>query len=64
MEDRVLADLAAAGFDDVTVAQARVMARRTEVAVQEEWTRHLGRRNAARLHELLIQLREVTDPYI
>src|SRR6185295_10245299 len=27
MEDRVLADLAAAGFDDVTVAQARVMAR-------------------------------------
>ena len=27
MEDRVLGDLAAAGFDDVTVAQARVFAR-------------------------------------
>ena len=27
MEDRVLADLAAAGFDDITVAQARVLAR-------------------------------------
>src|SRR3954463_3441121 len=27
MEDRVLADLAAAGFDDITLAQARVFAR-------------------------------------
>jgi DNA-binding MarR family transcriptional regulator len=27
MEDRVLADLVAAGFDDVTIAQARVLAR-------------------------------------
>jgi len=27
MEDRVLADLAAAGFDDITVAQARIFAR-------------------------------------
>src|SRR3954451_20989914 len=27
MEDRVLRDLAAAGFDDITVAQARVFAR-------------------------------------
>ena len=126
MEDRVLADLAAAGFDDVTVAQGRVMARvsakgtrltdlaeqarvtkqtatfmvdqleragyvrrvpdptdararlvvfaerglaalavarRTEAAVQEEWTRHLGRRTTARLHQILTQLREITDPY-
>ena len=126
MEDRVLADLAAAGFDDVTVAQARVLARvsskgtrvtdlaerarvtkqtvtftvgqleragyvrrvpdpvdararlvvfadrglaaqqvarRTEVTVQEEWTRHLGRRATARLHQILTQLREITDPY-
>jgi DNA-binding MarR family transcriptional regulator len=126
MEDRVLADLAAAGFDDITVAQARVLARvgangtrltdlaeqarvtkqtatfmvdqleragyvhrvpdpsdararlvtfadrglaaqeiarRTEVVVQEEWTRHLGRRTTARLHEILTQLREITDPY-
>jgi DNA-binding MarR family transcriptional regulator len=126
MEDRVLADLAAAGFDDVTVAQARVLARvgsqgtritdlaerarvtkqtvtfmvdhleragyvrrvpdpldararlvvfadrglaarevarRTEVVVQDEWTRHLGRRATARLHQILTRLREITDPY-
>lgn len=126
MEDRVLADLAAAGFDDVTVAQARVLARvaskgtrltdlaeqarvtkqtvtfmvdqleragyvrrvpdpadararlvtfaerglaakrvarRTEAAVQEEWTRHLGRRTTERLHDILSRLREITDPY-
>lgn len=126
MEDRVIADLAAAGFDDVTVAQGRVMARvsakgtrltdlaekaritkqtasflvdqlekagyvrrvpdpadararlvifadrglaalevarRTEVAVQQEWTNHLGKRTTARLHQILTQLREVTDPY-
>jgi DNA-binding MarR family transcriptional regulator len=125
MEDRVLADLAAAGFE-ITVAQARVLARvgakgtrvtdlaeqarvtkqtvvfmvdqleragyvrrvpdpsdararlvifadrglaaqevarRTEVVVQEEWTRHLGRRTTARLHQILTQLREITDPY-
>jgi DNA-binding MarR family transcriptional regulator len=126
MEDRVLADLAAAGFDDLTVAQGRILARvagkgtrvtdlaeqarvtkqtvvstidqlvragyvrrvpdptdararlvtfaerglaaqqvarRTETLVQEEWTRHLGRRDIARLHQLLTRLREVTDPY-
>lgn len=126
MEDRVLADLAAAGFDDITVAQARVLARvgangtrltdladqarvtkqtatfmvdqlqragyvqrvpdpsdararlvtfaarglaaqevarRTEVVVQDEWTRHLGRGTTARLHQILTQLREITDPY-
>jgi len=126
LEDRVLADLVAAGYDDITLAQARVMARvsakgtrvtelaeqarvskqtvtftvdqleragyvrrvvdpldararlvvfadrglaaqqvarRTEAIVQEEWTRHLGRRATARLHELLTQLREITDPY-
>jgi DNA-binding MarR family transcriptional regulator len=127
MEDRVLADLAAAGYDDVTIAQGRVLARvdakgtrlsdlaerarvtrqtatfmvdqleragyvrrvpdptdararlvvfderglaaqrvarRTEAALQEEWTRHLGRRATARLHQLLTQLREITDPYL
>ena len=126
MEDRVLDDLAAAGFDDVTVAQARVLARvgakgtrvtdlaeqarvskqtvtfminqlersgyvrrvpdptdararlvvfadrglaagqvarRTEIAVTEEWTQHLGKRATARLHETLTRLREITDPY-
>jgi hypothetical protein len=39
------------------------VARRTEVAVQEEWTRHLGPRATARLHQILTQLREITDPY-
>jgi DNA-binding MarR family transcriptional regulator len=126
MEDRVLADLATAGFDDITVAQARVMARvgangtrltelaeqarvtkqtatfmvdqleragyvhripdptdararlvtfadrglvaqeiarRTEVVIQDEWTRHLGHRTTTRLHQILTQLREITDPY-
>ena len=126
MEDRVLRDLAAAGFDDVTPAQARVfarlgakgsritelaeqarvtkqtagflvdqleragyvrrepdptdararlvvmaerglaaveVARRTEAEVQAEWTRHLGRRRTAQLHESLARLREITDPY-
>lgn len=126
MEERVLADIAAAGFDDVTVAQGRILARvgakgtriteiaeqarvakqtvtfmvdqleragyvrrvpdptdararlvvladrglaaqqvarRTEITVSEEWTRHLGRRATARLHEALTRLREITDPY-
>ena len=31
--------------------------------LQEEWTRHLGRRTTARLHQILTQLREITDPY-
>jgi DNA-binding MarR family transcriptional regulator len=42
---------------------AREVARRTEVVVQQEWTRHLGRRTTARLHQILTQLREITDPY-
>ena len=42
---------------------AKEVARRTEVAVQDEWTRHLGRRATARLHQLLTQLREITEPY-
>ena len=126
MEDRVLRDLAAAGFDDVTAAQGRIfarigpkgtrvgdlaeqarvtkqtagflvdqleragyvrrepdptdararlvviaerglaaveVARRTEIEVQAEWTRHLGRRAAVQLQQALSRLREITDPY-
>jgi DNA-binding MarR family transcriptional regulator len=126
MEDRVLRDLAAAGFDDITQAQARVfarigpkgtritelaeharvtkqtagflvdqleragyvrrdpdptdararlvviaerglavveVARRTEAAVQAEWTTHLGRRATAQLEQTLTRLREIADPY-
>jgi hypothetical protein len=42
---------------------AQQVARRTEVAVQEEWIRHLGRRATARLHQILTRLREIIDPY-
>src|SRR4051812_11692979 len=126
MEDRVLRDLAEAGFDDITVAQGRVfarigpkgtrvsdlaeqarvtkqtagflvdqleragyvrrlpdptdararlvvpaergmaaieVARRTEIDVQAEWTRHLGKRATAQLHATLTSLRDITDPY-
>lgn len=126
MEERVLHDITAAGFDDITAAQARIfarvgphgtrvgelaeaahvtkqtagflvdqleragyvrrvpdptdararlvviverghaaveVARRTEAAVQVEWTAHLGRRATVQLHQALTRLREITDPY-
>ncbi|WP_233517790.1 MarR family winged helix-turn-helix transcriptional regulator [Geodermatophilus marinus] len=126
MEARVLAGLAAAGFDDLTPAQGRIaarvgpdgtrltdlaaqalvtkqtaghlvdqlertgyvrrvpdptdararlvrlaergeaalaVARRVEVAVEAEWTAHLGEEDAARLRAILTRLREVTDPW-
>ena len=31
--------------------------------VEDEWRRHLGRRNLDRLRELLDRLRQITDPY-
>lgn len=49
-------------FADRGIA-AQEVARRTEVVVQEKWTRHLGRRATVRLHETLTRLREITDPY-
>ncbi|MEI2774588.1 MAG: MarR family transcriptional regulator [Tetrasphaera sp.] len=124
-EDHVFAALAAAGFDDITRAQGRLLAgideagtrllvlagrariakqtavvlvdrleangyvervrdpsdgrarlvrltdrgmallphaRAAEEAVEEAWTTHLGRRDAARLHELLMRLRALADP--
>ena len=39
------------------------VALRTEAAVQAEWTRYLGRRATAQLHQTLTHLREITDPY-
>jgi hypothetical protein len=39
------------------------VARRTEAAVQAEWTRYLGRRATVQLHRTLSRLREITDPY-
>jgi hypothetical protein len=39
------------------------VARRTEAAVQAEWTRSLGRRATVQLHRTLSRLREITDPY-
>jgi DNA-binding MarR family transcriptional regulator len=126
MESRVLQDLAAAGFGDITAAQGRIfarldpggtritdlaeraqvtkqtagflvdqleragyvrrvpdprdararlvqiaergwaaveIARRTEAAVEAEWTNHLGRASATQLRRSLTRLREITDPY-
>jgi DNA-binding MarR family transcriptional regulator len=126
MENRVLQDLAAAGFGDVTAAQGRIfaridpdgtrvtdlaeraqvtkqtagflvdqlermgyvsrvpdlrdararlvqiaergraataVARRTEAAVEAEWTHHLGQASAVQLRQSLTRLREITDPY-
>ncbi len=126
METRVLQDLAAAGFGDITAAQGRIfarldpggtrvtdlaeraqvtkqtagflvdqleragyvrrvpdprdararlvqiaergwaaveIARRTEAAVEAEWTTHLGRASATQLRRSLTRLREITDPY-
>jgi DNA-binding MarR family transcriptional regulator len=39
------------------------IARAEEAALLEEWTRHLGARRMAQLHEILRSLREITDPY-
>src|ERR1700759_4617807 len=126
MENRVLQDLAAAGFGDITAAQGRVfaridpdgtrvtdlaeraqvtkqtagflvdqlervgyvrrvpdprdararlvqiaergqaateVARRTEAAVEAEWTAHLGEEATTQLRHALARLRDITDPY-
>ena len=38
-------------------------ARQAEAAVQDEWTRHLGKTATAQLRRALTRLREITDPY-
>ena len=44
--------------------QAAVQAARAvEQEVEEEWTAHLGERDTRRLRDILLRLREVTDPY-
>lgn len=40
------------------------IARAEEAAIEEEWTRHLGRRRMAQLRDALTALREITDPYL
>jgi DNA-binding MarR family transcriptional regulator len=45
-------------------AAVREVARATEVAVEAEWTAHLGPRAAEQLRRGLTRLREVTDPYL
>ena len=39
------------------------VAREVEVAVEREWTAHLGPDRMAALHDALVALREITDPY-
>ncbi|GII30634.1 MarR family winged helix-turn-helix transcriptional regulator [Planotetraspora mira] len=39
------------------------VARMAEAEVEAEWTRHLGRRDAAHLRRALTRLREIADPY-
>jgi DNA-binding MarR family transcriptional regulator len=42
---------------------AAAVARRAELEVEGEWTRHLGRQSATQLRRALTRLREITDPY-
>lgn len=44
------------GWEMVLVARGAVR------EVEAEWAAHLGRRDAARLHEVLLRLRSVVDP--
>ena len=107
-EMRLMAHLAGSGYDDLTLAQARLAARvgdhgtratqleragyverrpdprdararlvcftdrgralqqealAVEREVEREWSRHLGADRMATLHALLVDLREVTDPW-
>jgi DNA-binding MarR family transcriptional regulator len=39
------------------------IARKAEVEVEAEWTRHLGKQAASQLRRALVRLREITDPY-
>lgn len=43
--------------------QVQAVARQVERDVHAEWTRHLGARDMARLHDILTRLRGITDPY-
>ena len=51
----------------VTLAErgrsARMRARRTERAIEREWTRHLGEEQMRAMREALVALRGITDPY-
>jgi len=43
--------------------RAAEVARATSTAILAEWTAFLGTRNFTLLHQILDQLREITDPY-
>jgi DNA-binding MarR family transcriptional regulator len=51
----------------VTLAErgrsAQMRARRTERAIEREWTRHLGEEQMRAMREALVALRGITDPY-
>ena len=42
---------------------AVAVARKAEVTVEAEWTRHLGSTSASHLRRALTRLREITDPF-
>ena len=76
MEARVLEAVVEAGFEDITLAQARVFQRigprgaaAAPVAaaalaeVEAEWTAHLGATAMSQLRRALVRLREITDPF-
>jgi DNA-binding MarR family transcriptional regulator len=44
--------------------RAQAQARVEERDVLNDWTRHLGDDDMNRLHQILLKLREVTDPYL
>jgi len=43
--------------------ELQAVARREERAIEREWTQALGEERMAALHDALVALREITDPY-
>lgn len=47
----------------VTKQTAGFLVDQVEAAITDEWTEHLGSRDMAKLRAMMLQLREITDPY-
>ncbi len=51
--------------EPVAIVAVRVGPRWTDsVAIEAEWTAHLGTRRMGQLRDALTRLREITDPYL